>query len=372
MRPQSTRFHQLDHLVPSLPIRIRAGRSGWSRGTGSAAAAPGASVRLPRLRGGSSGAGAEPPAPGGSPSAPDAAVGGSGASSAAGIAAARTLKDQGNEVYAQGELQKAMELYAQAYQMVSQVDASSDALLEERSRLQMACLINKAQAASTLGLYQEAFSCCSLALEIDPRNVRAYHRRAVALQGMHEFQAARQDLEAVLYLDPAHKDAAQMLQALPVAAVDETGMEDDTTSVSRSNSVGSERGARTAARGKKDPGIAGLKNEGATCYLNAVVQALHHLPDLRAAIYSVPTQAPARGEAPSVALAMQHLFWRLQSVRKSQSTRELLARCLVCWAHVPSSSQRGLPPQHSSLCPTACVCRCPRLHLRLSRGCGGA
>ena len=44
---------------------------------------------------------------------------------------------------------------------------------------------------------------------------------------MHEFQAARQDLEAVLYLDPAHRDAAQMLQALPVAAVDETGMEDD-------------------------------------------------------------------------------------------------------------------------------------------------
>merc|ERR1740130_2537336 len=88
----------------------------------------------------------------------------------------------------------------------------------ERALLQMACLINKAQAASTLGQYSEAFCCCSLALEIDPRNVRAYHRRAVALLGMDKVEEARHDLEAVLYLDGTHKDAQEMLRSLPAAA----------------------------------------------------------------------------------------------------------------------------------------------------------
>ena len=188
---------------------------------------------------------------------------------------------------------------------------------------QLACLINKAQAATSLGQYQEGFSCCSLALEIDPRNVRAYHRRAVALQGMREFEAARQDLEAVLYLDPTHKEAAQMLQSLPNPAPLED-MEDYTEVAERSSSNGAAHGGRAGPR-KKEHRIAGLKNEGATCYLNAVIQALHHLPDLRAAIYSVPTQVPSDGEEPSVALAMQRLFWNLQTSRKAQSTRDLLA-----------------------------------------------
>ena len=52
---------------------------------------------------------------------------------------------------------------------------------------------------------------------------------------------------------------------------------------------------------------------------------MHHLPDLRAAIYSIPTEVPADGEEASVGLAMQRLFWSLQNSRKAQSTRDLLA-----------------------------------------------
>jgi len=131
---------------------------------------------------------------------------------------------------------------------------------------QLATLVNKAQAATALGQYQEAFSCCSLALEIDPRNVRAYHRRAVALQGMQELQAARQDLETILYLEPGHQEAAQMLQALPAASSEAHEMEDEIDTGERSSSVGA-RGGRSGRR-KSENRIAGLKNEGATCYLN--------------------------------------------------------------------------------------------------------
>jgi tetratricopeptide (TPR) repeat protein len=64
-------------------------------------------------------------------------------------------------------------------------------------------------------MYQEAFSSGSLAIEMDPDNVRAYLLRASALKQMHEYEAARADLRVILRLDPAHKEATQMLEELP-------------------------------------------------------------------------------------------------------------------------------------------------------------
>ena len=68
-----------------------------------------------------------------------------------------------------------------------------------------------------------------------------------------------------------------------------------------------------------------MRNEGATCYLNAVMQSLFHLPALRRAVYRMPSETPPRGEAPSTALALQRLFYRLQNGPRSQSTGELIA-----------------------------------------------
>jgi ubiquitin carboxyl-terminal hydrolase 7 len=39
-------------------------------------------------------------------------------------------------------------------------------------------------------------------------------------------------------------------------------------------------------------GWVGLKNQGATCYLNALLQALFHVAFLRNAVYQLPTEVP--------------------------------------------------------------------------------
>ena len=58
--------------------------------------------------------------------------------------------------------------------------------------------------------------------------------------------------------------------------------------------------------------IVGLRNEGATCYLNAVLQLLFHIPGLRRAIFGIPTVEVKEAAPPSVVLAVQRLFWHLQ------------------------------------------------------------
>ena len=40
------------------------------------------------------------------------------------------------------------------------------------------------------------------------------------------------------------------------------------------------------------PGFVGLKNGGATCYMNAVLQQLYMIPELRAQLLSLPTSSP--------------------------------------------------------------------------------
>jgi len=41
---------------------------------------------------------------------------------------------------------------------------------------------------------------------------------------------------------------------------------------------------------KKETGMVGLKNQGATCYMNSLLQTLWNLWSLRKAVYDMPTE----------------------------------------------------------------------------------
>uniref|UniRef100_F1KSR2 Ubiquitin carboxyl-terminal hydrolase 7 n=1 Tax=Ascaris suum TaxID=6253 RepID=F1KSR2_ASCSU len=72
---------------------------------------------------------------------------------------------------------------------------------------------------------------------------------------------------------------------------------------------------------KKHTGFVGLKNQGATCYLNSILQTFFFTNMLRKAVYEMPTEND--DTETSVALAMQRVFYELQMSDKPVGTREL-------------------------------------------------
>jgi ubiquitin carboxyl-terminal hydrolase 7 len=71
---------------------------------------------------------------------------------------------------------------------------------------------------------------------------------------------------------------------------------------------------------RKETGYIGIKNQGATCYMNSLLQSLYHLSYFRRVVYKMPYEA---GSTVTIPCALQTLFYRLQTSSDSVSTKEL-------------------------------------------------
>ncbi|KAK0635236.1 hypothetical protein B0T17DRAFT_586816 [Bombardia bombarda] len=72
---------------------------------------------------------------------------------------------------------------------------------------------------------------------------------------------------------------------------------------------------------KKETGYVGLKNQGATCYLNSLLQSLYFTNAFRKAIYHIPTQEDESMN--NSAYTLQRLFYQLQTSNAAVGTNEL-------------------------------------------------
>jgi len=72
---------------------------------------------------------------------------------------------------------------------------------------------------------------------------------------------------------------------------------------------------------KKETGHVGLKNQGATCYMNSLLQSLFCTNYFRKAVYQIPTDGDIPSE--SLALALQRVFYHLQTSSQPVGTTEL-------------------------------------------------
>lgn len=74
---------------------------------------------------------------------------------------------------------------------------------------------------------------------------------------------------------------------------------------------------------KKETGMVGLKNQGATCYLNSLLQSLYFTNSFRKAVYQIPTESDA--VKTNSAWTLQRLFYNLQKHKLAVPTSELTA-----------------------------------------------
>ncbi|KAG9295196.1 hypothetical protein G9A89_006177 [Geosiphon pyriformis] len=72
---------------------------------------------------------------------------------------------------------------------------------------------------------------------------------------------------------------------------------------------------------KKETGYVGLKNQGATCYMNSLLQSLYCTNYFRKAVYQIPTESDEPTK--SVSLALQRVFYQLQTSDTPVGTTEL-------------------------------------------------
>jgi ubiquitin carboxyl-terminal hydrolase 7 len=89
---------------------------------------------------------------------------------------------------------------------------------------------------------------------------------------------------------------------------------------------------------KKETGYVGLKNQGATCYMNSLLQALYHTPTFRKSVYQLPTDTDVPTK--SIPLALQRIFYRLQYGNTGVGTKELTKS--FGWTAVDSFTQHDV------------------------------
>eukprot|EP00735_Rhodelphis_limneticus_P006210 TRINITY_DN18589_c0_g1::TRINITY_DN18589_c0_g1_i1::g.1115::m.1115 TRINITY_DN18589_c0_g1::TRINITY_DN18589_c0_g1_i1::g.1115 ORF type:complete len:1073 (-),score=240.85,sp/Q9FPT1/UBP12_ARATH/37.32/0.0,UCH/PF00443.24/2.1e-55,USP7_C2/PF14533.1/50,USP7_C2/PF14533.1/61,USP7_C2/PF14533.1/4.6e-32,USP7_ICP0_bdg/PF12436.3/0.15,USP7_ICP0_bdg/PF12436.3/1.5e-25,USP7_ICP0_bdg/PF12436.3/1.7e+02,USP7_ICP0_bdg/PF12436.3/2.5e+03,UCH_1/PF13423.1/2.5e-27,UCH_1/PF13423.1/6.5e+03,MATH/PF00917.21/9.1e-12,MATH/PF00917.21 len=72
---------------------------------------------------------------------------------------------------------------------------------------------------------------------------------------------------------------------------------------------------------REDTGFVGLRNQGATCYMNSLLQTLYLLAEFRKSLYKMPTESDDTHK--SIPLALQRLFYHLQNDECAPGTKEL-------------------------------------------------
>lgn len=97
---------------------------------------------------------------------------------------------------------------------------------------------------------------------------------------------------------------------------------------------------------KKETGMVGLKNQGATCYMNSLLQTLYLIPKFRRFVYDLPTQED--DTITSVSLALQRVFYRLQIWKHAVSTKELTKS--FGWGDMEAFTQHDVQELYRILC----------------------
>ncbi|KAH3758070.1 stress-inducible protein STI1 [Pelomyxa schiedti] len=111
-------------------------------------------------------------------------------------------KAEGNELFQNGQYEKAAELYTRALDLTADV--------KEKATLYN----NRAACWSQYQNWSRMLEDCNLCLELDAKNVKALLRRGIAFEGLEKHRLALADFKSVLELDPACHSASSAIARL--------------------------------------------------------------------------------------------------------------------------------------------------------------
>ena len=150
---------------------------------------------------------------------------------------ATKMKEMGTEAFKQGDYSTAVNRYEDGVEYIT-FDPSDDGghghshngmachgdhggsdeakepveLSEADKQLAVALLNNSAMARLKIGEHDAAKFDCTKVLQFDAKNVKATFRRAQAELALHNFKACVEDAKRTLELDPANKEAEQLVK----------------------------------------------------------------------------------------------------------------------------------------------------------------
>lgn len=110
-----------------------------------------------------------------------------------GMSKAEILKGEGNDLFKQGQIEPAEEIYNKAIAACTNT--------EKDIQIKLACLANRAACYRQLYLPEKCIEDCSTALDIDPNHIKCLIRRAQALESMEKYKAALADFTKVCTID---------------------------------------------------------------------------------------------------------------------------------------------------------------------------
>jgi hypothetical protein len=121
------------------------------------------------------------------------------------LAKALSSKEIGNEHFKNQRYQAAVECYSGALQ-----ECPTD------HQYRLVLLKNRAACFLKLELFTSALEDCTEALRIDPNDVKALYRRALAYEACGKLTEAFSDLKHLLSIDPRNKEAAELARKLTI------------------------------------------------------------------------------------------------------------------------------------------------------------
>ncbi|PON56708.1 N-terminal acetyltransferase A, auxiliary subunit [Parasponia andersonii] len=121
---------------------------------------------------------------------------------------AHELKEEGNRRFQSKDYVGALEQYDNALRLTPKTHPDKAVFHSNRA----ACLMQMKPID-----YETVIAECSMALQVQPRFVRALLRRARAFEAIGKYEMAMQDVQVLLAAEPSHRDALDIAQRLRTA-----------------------------------------------------------------------------------------------------------------------------------------------------------